>query len=125
MEHGSISAYVSEIDDKWSKLRDTHTLARLHRKFWLQSVQDGPRNELMDVDGDEDEDDEEEEIGPGCYVLDLGTPGRSKVWIRKEYIRLYNYCNEYLESRLNEQEPPSVVITGQPGIGKRFQFYCC
>ncbi|KAH9054177.1 hypothetical protein EDB87DRAFT_1689495 [Lactarius vividus] len=73
----------------------------------------------MNVNEDKDEGDE---IGPGCYILDLGTPDlrRSKLWIRKEYIRLYEYCNKYLESRRTEQVAPSVVITGQPGIGKSY-----
>ncbi|KAI9438109.1 hypothetical protein H4582DRAFT_1878695 [Lactarius indigo] len=71
-------------------------------------------------DGDEDED-EEDETGPG-YILNLGIPHiqRSVLWVRKEYIRLYGYCDKYLESLRHEQMPPSVVITGQPGIGKSY-----
>ncbi len=108
---------------QWPRLHNTHALARLHRKFWGQSMQGEPENKSLNVDWDEDaEEDEEDGIGPGCYILDLGIPdiGRSKLWIRREYIRLYKYYNEYLESRRKEQVPPSVVITGQPGIGERF-----
>ncbi len=124
MEQGSLSTYgsiIPQTETQWTKLDDTNALARLHRKFWPRGE---TQNELMNVDEDEyteEDEDEDEEIGPGCYVLDLGVPelGRSMLWIRKEYIRLYKYCNEYLESRRGAQLPPSVVITGQPGIGKR------
>ncbi|KAI9434189.1 hypothetical protein H4582DRAFT_1856074 [Lactarius indigo] len=90
-------------------------------------MQDVPENESMDIDkdkeADEDEDESEgDETGPGCYILDLGIPDirRSRLWVRKEYIRLYGYCNKYLESHRDDDIAPSVVITGQPGIGKSY-----
>ncbi|KAH8993992.1 hypothetical protein EDB92DRAFT_349231 [Lactarius akahatsu] len=60
-------------------------------KFWLQGMQDVPKNESMNVDQDEDADEDKgkgDETGPGCYILDLSVPDlrRSKLWIRKEYI---------------------------------------
>ncbi|KAH9006497.1 hypothetical protein EDB86DRAFT_2795089, partial [Lactarius hatsudake] len=77
------------------------------------------------VDKDENADEGEgegDETGPGCFILKLGIPGiwRSELLVRKEYIQLYEYCDKYLESRRNDQKPPSVVITGQPGIGKSY-----
>ncbi|KAH9043513.1 hypothetical protein EDB83DRAFT_2407406 [Lactarius deliciosus] len=69
----------------------------------------------MNVDKDEDPD----EAVPGCYILNIGI---ESIWpellVRKEYIRLYKYCKKYLGSYRDEPMPPSVVITGQPGIGK-------
>ncbi|KAH9009986.1 hypothetical protein EDB83DRAFT_2234549 [Lactarius deliciosus] len=92
---------------------------RLHRKFWLQSLL--TENESMNVDKDEDPDEGEGEGGetvPGC-ILNIGIEG---IWpellVRKEYIQLYNYCKKYLRSHCDDPMPPSVVITGQPGIGK-------
>ena len=43
-----------------------------------------------------------------------------KIRVRPDYIRMYDYCNEHYQkaARRNERAP-SVVITGQPGIGKR------
>ena len=75
----------------------------------------------MDVDEEEDED-EGNEIGPGCGILDFGIPHLkpSRHWIRKDYIRLYKYCDEYMTSSLDKDKHPSVVITGQSGIGKHF-----
>jgi hypothetical protein len=127
---GSLSTYGSIIPKyraQWEKLNDNEALAQLHRKFWPQGEPSKSDSELLNIHDDEDADSEEgedNEIGPGCYVLDLGIPGIrcSMLWIRKEYIRLYKCCNEFLEAHRNNQEPPSVVITGQPGIGKCHTF---
>ena len=69
---------------------------------------------------DAGEDEDEEEISPGCGILDIAIPGinPSKLWVRKEYIKLSEYCEEYLGR--DHFIAPSVVITGQPGIGKYF-----
>jgi hypothetical protein len=45
----------------------------------------------------------------------------SKLWIRKDYLRIYDFCEsrcEYVGSKL--PRAPSVVITGQPGVGEYF-----
>ncbi|KAI9444097.1 hypothetical protein H4582DRAFT_2071690 [Lactarius indigo] len=131
IEQCSPSAYSTIIDKTYYKstqitqLNDSDELVQLHRNFWLQSVQDVPENESMNVDKGEDADedeDEADETGPGCYILNLGVPRiqRSVLWVRKEYIRLYGYWDKYLESHRDEHKAPSVVITGQPSIGKPF-----
>ncbi|KAH9083658.1 hypothetical protein EDB83DRAFT_2212994 [Lactarius deliciosus] len=76
----------------------------------------------MNVDKDDDADEGEGEGDAPGFILKLGIPGiwRSELLVRKEYIRLYEYCDKYLESRRNKQTPPSVVITGQPGVGKSY-----
>ncbi|KAI9438090.1 hypothetical protein H4582DRAFT_234085 [Lactarius indigo] len=130
MEQCSPSAYGAIIDktdpesSQSTRLNDSRALVQLHRKFWLKGVQDMPENESMDIDKDEDADEDEDggdETGPG-YILNLGIPRiqRSVLWVRKEYIWLYGYCDKYLESLRHEQTPPSVVVTGQPGIGKSY-----
>ncbi|KAH9017447.1 hypothetical protein EDB84DRAFT_1276537 [Lactarius hengduanensis] len=94
---------------------------QLHRKFWLQSLQDVPENESMNVDKDEDPGEDEgegDETGPG-YILNIDIPNIwPKLLVRKEYIQLYKFCNKYLGLNRNWPIPPSVVITGQPGVGK-------
>jgi hypothetical protein len=83
---------------------------------------DNPKDETLEVD--KDDENTENQIGPGCYLLDVGVMdlGRSQLWIRKDYIMIYDRCEDiynhikYDESRI----VPSVVITGQPGIGKSF-----
>ncbi|KAH9034854.1 hypothetical protein EDB85DRAFT_963313 [Lactarius pseudohatsudake] len=105
---------------KVTPLPYSHPLVQLHRKFWLQSLLDVPENESTNIDKDEG-DDEGDETGPGCYILNLGIPD---IWpellVRKEYIRLYEFCDKYLGSHCDDPSPPSVVITGQPGIGKSY-----
>ncbi|KAH9034849.1 hypothetical protein EDB85DRAFT_2087937 [Lactarius pseudohatsudake] len=105
-----------------TRLFDSHSLVQLHRKFWLQSLV--PENESTNLDKDEDPDEDEgegDETGPGCCILNIGIPDIwPNLWVRKEYNRLYEYCNKYLGSHCDDATPPSVVITGQPGIGKSY-----
>ncbi|KAN0127599.1 hypothetical protein V8E53_014577 [Lactarius tabidus] len=101
----------------WRKLPNTYELAQLHRKFWVQ----GEYDKLLNVDEDEG-DAEDDEVSPKCHVLDIGIPGLewSKIWIRKEYIRMYQRCKDHFKPGLhNKFQSPSLVVTGQPGIGKR------
>src|SRR5260370_32085777 len=68
----------------------------------------------VDVDGD---------IGPGCYVLDIGIDNLrfQKIWIRSDYIRLYDHCDyRYRLSFGLNRRSSCVFITGQPGIGRPF-----
>ncbi|KAH9007281.1 hypothetical protein EDB86DRAFT_2870989 [Lactarius hatsudake] len=88
-------------------------------------AEDGDGGENEDKDGgededeDEDEDDDDDDDETGCFTLDLSTTIIGlKLWVRKEYIKIYDVCNEYLKSATNEDGPLSVVITGQPGIGE-------
>ncbi|KAH8994041.1 hypothetical protein EDB92DRAFT_1815315 [Lactarius akahatsu] len=118
LEQCSPSARSAIIDQdhpqsaKVTLLHYSHPLVQLHRKFWLQSLLDVPENESMNIDEDEGD-----ETGPGCYILNLGIPN---VWpellVCKEYIQLYKFCDKYLGSHRDDPSPPSVVITGQPGI---------
>jgi hypothetical protein len=122
----SIESIISPQDRfKWMKLDDDHELVKLHRKFWLEGEY---WNRLLNLpwheDADEDDGDESADEGDGHgirsgYVLDLDMDfGRSSVWVRKEYIRMYKRCTDHLGAAKNTEETPSVVITGQPGIGR-------
>ncbi|KAI9442568.1 hypothetical protein H4582DRAFT_1295642 [Lactarius indigo] len=114
------SAYGAVIDERNLKsttevtqLNDFHPLVQLHRKFWLQSMQDVPENESMNIDKNkevDDDKDEGDETGPGCYKLGICIPDIwPDLWVRKEYIRLYEYCNKYLELHRNA---PIACLTG-------------
>ena len=76
----------------------------------------GSEDRPMDVDFDVGAD-----VIPGCYVLNIGIKGleRSKIWIRADYIRVYNYL-EARNDGTSEAEgvAPGAIITGQPGIGE-------
>ncbi|KAF8257023.1 hypothetical protein EI94DRAFT_1792232 [Lactarius quietus] len=114
MEPAIDSIIQSWNKDKWKKLDQRHEIAQLHERFWCQGAY---KDELLNTPEDEDS-----EIGPGCFVLDIGIPELkpTEVWVRKEYIRIYKYCHEYLEANRNENMAPAVVVTGQPGIGKSY-----
>jgi hypothetical protein len=80
-------------------------------------------NDGDDDDYDEDEDDYyEEEIGPGCYALHFGIENfeRSKIWVRRDYLRIYKYCVKHHDKAktFSGRVAPSVVITGHPGVGE-------
>ena len=135
MEQDTLSTYNSIIPEdvpQWIRILDSESFAQLHAKFWGADLQeeetrwrktqseDGPMN--VDVDNETAEEDEEDETGPGCYILSLPwmRDTTKTIWIRQEYIRVYDFCEEYLKFCRNNklQASPSVVVTGQPGIGE-------
>ncbi|KAF8265132.1 hypothetical protein EI94DRAFT_1831410 [Lactarius quietus] len=97
---------------KWEKLDQRHEVAKLHERFWHQGAY---KDKLLNPPEAEDD-----EIGSGCFVLDFGIPDirPTKVWVRNEYLRIYKYCNNFLEAPHEETDAPAVIVTGQPGIGK-------
>ena len=119
------SIILPEYKAGWTKLTDhVNPLVELHRRFWTQgesrTILLNPR-ELGDQRGGDDTD-----IGPNCHILNIGilTLGPTKLWIRNDYIRLYKHCEDHLESRRDRPKSPSVVVTGQPGIGRSSVSYC-
>ena len=103
------------------KLDVKSSCSRLHTKYWGKGIdQDeskwvGKRAQLPDID--------ESEVVRGCFPLDLDVDGFmvSKLWVRKDYIRIYDYCISHCEDTRNDQDQhlaPSVVITGHPGCGE-------
>jgi hypothetical protein len=133
--------------ESWPKLGDNESLSRFHAKFWGKSIADEEREwrktqplnpaiggELgdKDQDGDDcmgrvvddglderDERDLDDEIIPGCYTLDLGIEGfrYSRIWIRADYIRVYDHLNFHYNKPAYTGRAPAAVLTGQPGIG--------
>ena len=57
----------------------------------------GPGSDDLDLPVDTDVDEGDDEIGPGCYILDIDIEGLpcSKIWIRRDHIGVYDYCNEH------------------------------
>jgi hypothetical protein len=106
-----------------SKLGECYPYSQLHAKCWGKSMaidEQEWRNSQDAIDSDP-----ESETGPGCYPLDFQLDlWGSRLWIRKDYIRMYDFCNQWYgevtskDSRGNDKEAPSVVISGQSGIGK-------
>ena len=108
---------------------DRRSRAQGEDEYMIQNMDEG-----MDQDGNnvtedsnvtEDTDvteivnvDEDEEIGKGTYILDTGITGINKIWIRAEYIRIYDCLEKQYDDAAKLHLPPGAVITGQPGIGE-------
>ena len=124
---------VTPWSDSESRFVLNRDFAKLHEDSWGKSMtieEQGWRDsqEAMDlaVDvmvADDDRSNPESETGPGCYPLDPSVLFRGeRRWIRKDYIRMYDFCDQWYEqvtgmgSRAN-RPAPSVVITGQSGVG--------
>jgi len=141
--HSQPYAYVFEDGlphTPWIALNESHPLSQLHIKYWDNPIQGNEpgvqtlsEGQPMDDDEDQplDDDEDQSEVGPdsGCFVLDFHIKSLriSKLWVRQDYIRLYDYCNTHYNDVWSYSEPdwpppsaPSVVITGQPGIGECF-----
>ena len=100
---------------------------QFYDKFWGKSMADEEQKwrnvqspsstpvegyEPMEVDVSEEDDD----LIEGCCFLELDIEdiNFSRIWIRAEYIRIYNS----LENQRGFNSAPAAVITGQPGIGE-------
>jgi hypothetical protein len=123
------SVVTSDAISKWTLIPSSKLECQLHAKFWGKEPEEEKerrraysKGETMEVD-----DENMAEIGPNRYALDIGFEdiGCSKViWIREDHVRIYEYCERYYEeiTKSRSPRPPSVVITGQPGIGKCFSY---
>ena len=84
--------------------------------FWGRRVEDDAiqwRRSHPDV-----QDDDTNDIGSECYILDTGLKTyAAKLWVRRDYSRIYEYCKRRDEGGPIAGVSPSVVITGQPGVG--------
>jgi hypothetical protein len=122
----------SSIAEPWKKSPDHSRLALFHAKFWgkssddeelewnnLQSNVDGDDDVIMDSGGDEEKDgtdvDGDDDI-PGCFKLNINpVSDDTKIWIRADYIRFYDYTERYDKRPIKAQ---AVILQGQPGIGE-------
>jgi len=110
-----------------TRLDDNSDLSVLHANFWNVSIDqdrhawEGAHGELMENDGSE--------VVQGCFILDLHirTLMVSKLWVRKDYWRIYDHCQSHYETVLTARRaggagthPPIAIITGQPGVGECF-----
>jgi hypothetical protein len=115
------SVFIEKNDSSsWDKLKSSHKYSKLRSAFWGKRIEDDAQRWRESHPAVED--DEDDDIGPGCYALDLGICHLkcSKLWVRKDYIRIYDHCATRHETgpQESEEDARSVVITGQPGVGK-------
>ncbi|KAH9974661.1 hypothetical protein BGW80DRAFT_1204772 [Lactifluus volemus] len=68
---------------------------------------------------------EDADIVPGCFVLRFEDRLRfmeyRSIWIRAEYIRIYNFVEKLYAKDKNSKYP--VVILGKPGVGKTYWLF--
>ena len=102
----------------WSKLVDSHRFSELRSNFRGNEIEH--EAEQWRESHSAVENDPTNDIGASCFGLDLEINLRhSKLWVREDYIRLYDYCTQWYERhpRSEASLAPAVVITGQPGVG--------
>ena len=109
------------------KLSSEWLPAQLHAMFWGKSMADeeqkwrgtGLGNERQGGDEPDVSEEEDDDIIEGCYSLSIGIESFAfpRIWIRAEYIRIY----DALEARYKKSSYPylasAVIISGQPGVG--------
>ena len=116
----------------WHKLGDNEPLGRLHSQFWRTSMVNEEKEWLRkqktdlsaSVNGSDDSDrmrlDVDGDIGPGCYVLDIDDGfRRKKVWIRSEYIRLYDQCTNHYNRCLGKR---ALSLVNLASVSSFFRF---
>lgn len=127
-----------EVLAEWNSnlLASELSLTRLHAKFWGKSMADEERewrdtqppipavgselgDERMDEDGSEGAG-LDDDIIPGCYFLEIDIEGLEypMIWIRADYIRIYNALETHYRKPAYPHQAPAAVITGEPGIGE-------
>jgi len=134
--------------EQWEAIDNDESLALFHAKFWGKGMAieeeewsstqppvadigselkgtelDGERPIGKAVDGKTDGDRtdlDSDDIIAGCYMLDIGIDDFPfpKIWVRADYIRIFDYLQAYYDWPRAHDIAPAVVITGQPGIGE-------
>ena len=106
-------------DDPWPKLPSNDPLSSFHAKYWGKGILDDKREWLETQDGGHRMDTDEAPTNFALYINIDGLNARS-LWVRKDYMLLYDECMAYFNRPhvKSDTMPPSVVIMGQPGIGK-------
>ena len=132
-ENGPLASVVGSPRTEWEpfKVSSKSLPAQLHALFWGKSMADEEQkwrdaqppigeDENMDVDVSGEEDDDDDDIIEGCYSLEIGIKDFEypRIWIRAEYIRIYNALEDRYRTPSYPYLAPAVVITGQPGIGE-------
>ena len=102
---------------RWPKLDNSEPLSKLHAKYWGKNIDNEVGGEPMDIGGRRQ----------GGFVLDLDIDSleTSKIWVRKDYTRIYEFCDKHSAEVQNDnfEQAASIVITGQPGVGECFSSY--
>jgi hypothetical protein len=102
----------------WSKLPDDAPFSQLSSKYWGNNIECEAKRWRKSHPTIVD--DPANDIGPDCFMLNLDINfSPSKLWVRQDYIRIYDYCKKrHASGPLTTGRQRSVVLTGQPGVGE-------
>jgi hypothetical protein len=105
---------MAEEEQKW---RDAQLLKPLEGSGLGNEPWGGDESMYMGMSEAEGLDDD---VIEGCYSLEVDIEGFAypRIWIRAEYIRIYNALESHYAEPSYPYLAPSAVITGQPGIGE-------
>ena len=88
---------------------------------WLNQSSDHSMDDDVIMDDGYDEDTDADGDDEGCYELDISpnpVSDVSEIWIRADYIRIFNYTESAYDICYERHKAQAVVYTGQPGIGE-------
>jgi hypothetical protein len=119
-----------DIINSFRKLEPDDPVHFLWENFWDKSIEleesewRGENTGMLDAHVADVEQSDEEDIVDykrGCYVLKLNLKLRlrvTKIWVRAEYLLLYEAIEEYYKDTIKSPSSSAVVLTGQPGCGE-------
>jgi DNA replication protein DnaC len=97
-----------------------------HAQYWGKNIREEMYRWQEKKTGHQPMEIDETNVSPTNFALsfDIEDFDPSGMWIRKDYGLLYDYCTNYFNEPnvKTGDEAPSVVITGQPGVGKWHDF---
>ena len=109
--------FLEQPENPWPKLKNTF-LSVFHAQYWGKDIREDKREWLETQNGGHRMDVDK---APANFALYFDIEGlNSNMWVREDYVLLYDHCTTYF-NRPNVRsfsKPPSVIITGQSGIGK-------
>ncbi|EGO02970.1 hypothetical protein SERLA73DRAFT_70446 [Serpula lacrymans var. lacrymans S7.3] len=100
----------------WNLLDEDNPFAAFHRKFWGKDMSFDGQSE-RGADKYVVEEMNEAQLVEGCHVIHVDIDALcTKLWVRAEYLRVYEYLQAVYNGRKKHESGLTVVLTGQPGI---------
>jgi hypothetical protein len=105
----------------WPKLEDDEVFSILLAKFWGKDIREEKRKwQETQPGGHEMDIDTDEAAAKFAFFFEIDGLNASSMWVREDYMLLYDDCTAHFANPDigDDSSPPSVIITGQPGVGK-------
>jgi len=110
--------FEDEPETPWPKLDADRYFSRLHAKWWGRDIREDQRQWQAKQTMYQSMDTDQNNVLPANFAFLFNiNDEKSNMWVREEYVLLYDYCTAHFnQSSLYKSR--SIVLTGQPGIGK-------